>query len=74
VYNYNIIIRVVVMSDNVTFIHDIDDDDKTVLQTKQDLRKIELEIAGLTDDDTTDVDITHRMDQPGRPYWQEVFG
>ena len=45
------------MSNKITHI-DIDDDDKTVFQTEEDLKKIKKEIFGLTDDDTTEIDIT----------------
>ncbi len=67
------------MSDNVTFLNMDDDEDRTVFQTEEDLKKIETEIAGLTDDDTTEVEVTHQMTTPkitttNRPYWQEVFG
>jgi len=51
-----------------------DDDDKTIFQTEEDRRKIEQEIAGLTDDDTTEVEITNQLSAPSKPYWQQVFG
>jgi hypothetical protein len=37
-------------------------------------KKIEQEIAGLTDDDTTEVEITNQLSAPSKPYWQQVFG
>lgn len=62
------------MSDNITFLNTDDDEDNTVFQTNEDLKKIEQEIAGLTDEDITEVDPTHQVTKPNRPYWQEVFG
>ncbi|MCK5664628.1 MAG: hypothetical protein KAI17_14145 [Thiotrichaceae bacterium] len=46
------------MSNKISNIGMDDDDDKTVFQTEADRRNIEKEISGLTDDDTTEVDIT----------------
>ena len=62
------------MSKNITFIGTDDDDDKTIFQTEEDRRKIEQEISGLTDDDTTEVEITNQLSAPSKPYWQQVFG
>lgn len=46
------------MSNKITYIDQDDDDDITVFQTEEDRKKIEMEISRLTDDDTTEVDIT----------------
>ncbi|MCP4076828.1 MAG: hypothetical protein GY744_11670 [Gammaproteobacteria bacterium] len=46
------------MSNKINYIDLDDDDDKTVFQTEEDRRKLEMEISGLGDDDTTEVDIT----------------
>ncbi len=65
------------MSNNVTFLNMDDDDDKTIFQTEEELRKIEAEISGLTDDDTTEVDLTETVTAPvtaRRTYWQGIFG
>lgn len=62
------------MNDNITFLDIDEDDDQTVFQTNEDLKKIEQEISGLTDEDPTEVDSTQQITRPNRPYWQEVFG
>lgn len=62
------------MSDNVKFMNIEEDDDKTVFQTEEDLKKIEEELSDLSDDDTTFVDPPHQKTIPNRPYWQSIFG
>jgi len=62
------------MSDKITYLDFVDDEDKTVFQTEEDIQRIQQEISGLTDEDTTEIEVTHQMTQPSRPYWQEVFG
>ncbi|MCK4708830.1 MAG: hypothetical protein KAU21_09450 [Gammaproteobacteria bacterium] len=62
------------MSDNVIFLDMDDDDDKTLLQTEEDLKRIRKDIVGFSEDDTTEVEITHKMAATNRPYWQKVFG
>ncbi len=66
------------MNDNVTFLGmDEDDEDKTVFQSEEDRRKLEQEIAELTDDDDTEVDTTQliqNQDDRSLPFWQQVFG
>ena len=66
------------MSDNVTFLGMDDDDDKTVFQTEEERNKLEQEIAQLTDEDTTEIDITQQSigigTRPSLPFWQQVFG
>ena len=62
------------MNDNVTFLGMDDDDDKTVFQTEEERKKLEQEIAQLTDEDTTEIDPTQQSVSPGMPFWQQVFG
>lgn len=62
------------MSDNVTILGMDDDDDKTVFLTEEDRKKLEKEILGLGDDDTTEVGVTHQVTSPNQPCWQQFFG
>ena len=62
------------MNDNVTFLGMDDDEDKTVFQSEEDRKKLEQEIAQLTDEDDTEIDTTEKMVPAGRPFWQQVFG
>jgi hypothetical protein len=64
------------MNDNVTFLGMDDDDDQTVFQTEEERKKLEQEIAQLTDEDTTEIDTTQQSVGigPSLPFWQQVFG
>ena len=62
------------MNDNVTFLGMDDDDDQTVFQTEEERNKLEQEIAQLSDEDTTEIDITQQSISPSMPFWQQVFG
>jgi hypothetical protein len=53
------------------------EDDETVFQTEEERRKLEREILGQDDEDSTmefDMETTLRLALDSLPYWKRVFG